>query len=193
MGEFILKPDEFVIMEESNAINAQGKKVRLVLTDRRVLATTFTLWGNEDETKSYALLKMKEQKGEPNIITRKELGKSWITLYYPSGQVSFHFDNVLTEKKWQKAIVKAYKDRMALKKKETHERERDAQRENGGLGKLFAPAAGLIDSARKSYSSLVSKPREELLKRCPYCGAELNGLKGDTVECEYCGHKTVLK
>lgn len=193
MSEFILKPDEFVIMEESNAINAQGNKVRLVLTDRRVLATTFSFWGKVDETKSYALIKMKEQKGEPNIITRKESGKSWITLCYPSGQVSFHFDNVLTEKKWQKAIVKAYKDRIALKKKEEREQEREAQRENVVLGKLFAPAAGLIDSAKKGYSSLASKPKEELLKRCPYCGAELSGLKGDTVECEYCGHKTVLK
>ncbi len=194
MGEYMLKPDEFIIMEETNVTNADGDKIRLVLTDRCLLAITYNIWGKVSDSKRYALIKMKELKGEPNIITTKESGRSWLTLCYPNGQVSFHFENIFTEKKWNTAIVKAYKDRVAVKKKEAREEEKRSRSETGGgLGKLFAPAAGLIDSAKNSYSSLVSKPKTGLRIRCPYCGAELSGVKGETVECEYCGHKTVLK
>ena len=193
MGEYLLQPDEFVIMEETNVTNANGNKIRLVLTDRNLLATTFNIWGNAKETKRYPLNKLKEQKGEPNIITTKESGRSWLTLCYPSGQLSFHFDNFLAERKWQKAIVKAYKDRMATEKKEVREEEKRSRAENGGLGKMIAPAIGLFDSAKNSVTTMVSKPKVELLVRCPYCGAELSGMKGDIAECEYCGHKTILK
>ena len=82
-------------MEETNVTNADGDNIKLILTDRCLLAITYNIWGKVSGVKRYALIKMKEQKGEPNIITTKESGKSWLTLCYPNGQVAFHFESIV--------------------------------------------------------------------------------------------------
>ena len=187
MNNYELDQDEVVIISEYNAQDDYGT-VDLVLTNHNIIQSKRVskgLFKSEEVTEKYPLIKLKENKGKPNVIVGKSPnGTTRLELYFEGYEKHYIFKGVFTEKKWAGLIEKTYKACVTEQKKH----EKDKAKAN--KGSIFSPVKEKFDGARKTITEKTNQFEERMLK-CPKCGAEIVGKKGDEVKCEYCD--TVVK
>ncbi len=177
-----LEDGEVVLMREDNVVDGNGKKVSLLLTNKRLIKTIYDFWGNSQDY-TFVLSRLRENNGIPNVrVGKGNDGKSRLELYFEESQQFFSFKGLLGEKKWASAIEKAYKARMKELAK--------SEREPISAAKIFAPVLGKIEQAKETLSQ---REQRTLSIKCPFCGAVASGLKGDEVKCSYCEHTFVIK
>lgn len=172
---FVLEDGEVVILREDNVTDANNKNVSLLLTNKHIIKITHEFL-SDDKDHYYALSRLRENNGNPNILIGKGFdGKTRLELYFEKSQQFFHFKGFMKEQKWESAITKAYKIRMKEIAK--------AEREPFTVSTIFAPLIDKIDTAKES---LFTREKQPVNSKCPKCGAEIKGLKGEEIKCEYC-------
>ena len=179
---YVLEEGEVIILRDDEAIDTYGKKVTLFLTNKHIIRRTYDFWGNGKDT-YYALSRLRENNGEPNVRVGKGTGnKNRLELYFDDNQLFFSFKGLLAEKKWASAIVKAYKARM----------KEIAKSQKGPINpaKIFAPVLDKIDSVRETLSQ---REQRVLSNKCPFCGAIITGQKGEEVVCTFCESSFTIK
>ena len=172
MGVYELGADEVVIMRDSHVFEGRVG-ITLILTSRNLIQINKNFWGADKSAEKYPLLDLKAQNGKPNILNGKaQNGSSRLELYFLGYERYYTFQSMFAERKWAGAIEKAYKSCVAEQNKS------DAGRM--GIGALLSPLKTTIDSAKRAVA-----PKTKTVK-CPRCGADLGGEKGQDVKCDYC-------
>ncbi len=187
MSAYALDLDEVVILQDFNVI-ANGAEVTLILTNKNVIEVTRGFWGGDKDSNKYPLYALKEMNGKPNVrVGKSPNGKAQLELYFVGYNKVYSFKGLFVEKKWLSAIEKAYK--AALKQAIAEEkREKRAANEGKGVGELIAPIMEKVGLA-----VIKNKESRILSAKCPKCGAEVSGSKGDQVTCSYCDAIFVIK
>lgn len=179
----VLDDGEVVILREDNVTDADGKKISLILTNKRIIKTIYDFWGNGTNY-TLALSRLRESNGTPNVrVGKGPNGKNRLELYFEKSQQFFSFKGLLVEQKWLSAITKAYKSRM----KEIAKSEREPL----DVGKVFAPVLGKIDAAKEAAKDVAkdaftTREKRVQAQKCPFCGAIIDSPKGAEVKCRYC-------
>lgn len=184
MSIFELGIDEAVILQDSN-VSASGSKVTLILTNQNIIQVNKGFFGGDKDAWKYPLLDLKELNGKPNVrIGKSRNGSTQLELYFQGYERAYSFQGMLAERKWAGAIEKAYKAAVAEMKK--------AEKTRKTVGEVFAPLKGTIENAKSVFSFRTKEPKIIVMK-CPKCGAELVGEKGEQVRCSYCEAIVTLK
>lgn len=184
MSVYELGIDEAVILQDSN-VSAGGSNVTLILTNRNIIQVNKGFFGGDKDAWKYPLLDLKELNGKPNVrIGKSRNGSTQLELYFQGYEKAFSFQGMLAERKWANAIEKAYKAAVAEVKK--------AEKAKKNVGEIFAPLKGTIENAKSVFSPRAKEPKTIVMK-CPKCGAELVGEKGEQVRCSYCEAIVTMK
>lgn len=171
---YSLDTDEAVILQDSN-VKTSGTDITLILTNKHVIQVKKGIFGREKSAFKYPLLDLKELNGKPNVrIGKAQNGEKQLELYFKLYQRVYCFRDFLAEMKWAGAIEKAYRTVVA-------EARKSEQTENNQG--FFAPILNTLDTARHA---LFFKADETRTMKCPRCGADLVGEKGEQVTCGYC-------
>ena len=205
MDTRIFDQDEIVILQKHDAADSSRNLGSLILTSKNIIEVSMdyknatTGYYNPSSKKvstvynKYSLLRLKQYKGTPNIlIEKKSNGEIRLELFFDSYEKSFAFSSNADAKKWSNAITKAYKERVAENRKELKNKEKPSKRQDKPEGGLFSP---FLESYEKIKNSVANnqKSREASLNKCPRCGAELNGQRGEEIQCIYCETKSIIK
>ena len=183
MSVYALDIDEVVILQDPN-VTAYGATVTLILTNHNIIQVEKGFWGDKEALK-YPLLELKELSGKPNVrIGKSRSGGAQLELYFQGYEKEYSFQGIFTERKWASAIEKAYKAAVSEAKK--------AERKKLNVSGIFTPIKGKIVIAKNSIAAKTKEPKTRTMK-CPQCGAELVGLKGEQVRCGYCDAMVTIK
>ena len=182
MGVYNLSPDEFVILEKSAAKDGFNDWVALALTNQNLIEVLYSWRGAHKDTKKYPLLDLREKDGKPNVI----LAKTQLRMFFDGYDRQYTFETPRECKVWHDAIVKAYKERLAVLIKLQKQEAREERRATAVYTSVF----NKLDSAK---GALLSRKAGPIERKCPRCGAELSGMKGEEVECPYCQSVIILK
>lgn len=185
MSAYHLDPDESVILQDFNVTSNTGEKVTLVLSNHNIIQVTKDFWGNPKGISKYHLDNLKVLDGKPNVrVGKAPNGETRLELYFINREKFYLFKSILAERKWATAITKAYKSYMAELKKQ--------EREENGYNPILTPLMNTLESAKDSIIPKFkdNKPR---LNKCPRCGEELTGIKGEEVTCPYCDTVITIK
>lgn len=185
MSVYELGIDEAVILQDSN-VSTEGLTKTLILTNRNIIQVNRGFFGGDKDASKYPLLKLKELNGKPNVrIGKSRNGSPQLELYFQGYEKIYSFQGGLfAERKWANAIEKAYKAAV----NET----RKAEKAKKTAGEIFAPLKATIENAKTVFSPKTKEPKTVVLK-CPKCGAELVGIKGEQVKCSYCEALVTIK
>ena len=177
MSVYILDEDEVILMKDTK-VSAKGSPITLILTNQSIIQINKGLFGGDKDAEKYPLLDLKEHNGKPNILIGKAPnGKTRLELYFDFYNLDYSFQGLFTEKKWANAIEKAYKDCIR--------EQRKTEKVKLSVGEMISP---LKDTFKSAKSAVTPKPKPPAIRviKCPGCGAELRGAKGDEVTCSYC-------
>ena len=97
-----------------------------------------------------------------------------LDVYFRSGPESFRFTWEDEVKEWANAINGLLTGNADLYKKDDWMED---------LGKMADTFYGAAKKVRKVFGI---KSNEQVSCKCPYCGASLTGVEGETVKCPYC-------
>ena len=184
MTTYNLDEDEVVIMQDANVTDQTNHTVTVVLTNKNILKIDPSLWGNKNSYR-LPLSDLKESNGNPNVLIGKRPdGRNRLELFFSDAHQYFSFKGLIAEKKWASAIVKAYKARM----KELAKSEREPR----DTTRTFAPVIEKIDAAKKAVLG-AQKEAKTVSYKCPFCGARVDGHKGEEITCSYCEATFTIK
>lgn len=184
MSAYNLEDDEVVLLKDDN-VHDGNIRVSLILTDRNLIVVSYSFFGIAAGTEYLPLNKLKSLNGKPNVLIGKNrAGVSGLQLFFENCEKFYRFDAFLGDRKWQSAITKAYKDYLARQKKEA--------RQSLDLNAVFNPLKNTLESAVNAVKGSQKEPKIIKMK-CPKCGAELDGEKGQEVICSYCDAPVVIK
>ncbi len=183
MAAYNLDADETVILREIGVSTGTARKVTLILTNKNIIQINRDVWGKDKDSIKYPLSNLKVSKGKANVLINKNrMGKKQLELFFVDCEKNFQFNKAFAENTWAREIIKAQKNRMAEISKET----------NSGKKSIIQSIKETIGTAK---DSLLIERRSSLKKicKCPKCGAELVGGKGEKVKCDYCDTFVVIK
>lgn len=182
MSTFDLGLNEVVIMQDTN-VHERKASITLVLTNQNIIQCNKNIRGSVKSFEKHPLLCLREHDGKPNILVGKgPNGKTQLELYFSGYEKYYSFQGLLTERKWANAIEKAYKACVSEKKKSEKEKLR--------VGSLLSPLKESFGTAKQLITPKV-KPSEIRTTKCPVCGADISGEKGQNIKCSYCD--TIVK
>lgn len=177
MSVYELDEDEAVILQATGVYASNGS-VDLILTNKNIIQINMGFWGNPTNSDKYPLDDIRILNGKPNIIIGKyEKGSKCLEIFLMNGKLGYKFKGAFEINKWANAIEKAHKDRMAEIKKS----------QKGDKGTLADSVKGTIERL------IPTKNAQSKYCKCSRCGAELTGLKGEQVTCDYCNNIVVIK
>ena len=178
MSIYTLADDEIVIIQEPKVREENSGTITLILTNQNLIQVKQNIFGNDKDYEKYSLLDLRASDGNPNVLVGKsKSGSRRLELYFSSFVKFYSFESMFGERKWAAAIIRAYKTCAAEYKKNHRETQ---------TGSLFSPIANVVDAAKKQIS-MSQKPSKTSTCKCPKCGAEVLGKKGDEIICSYCG------
>lgn len=169
MAVYVLDNDEAVIIKLSDAHLGSGiNTVDLILTNKNIIQVNKGFFGGEKDSIKYPLTDLKNLNGKPNVrVGKSRSGKKQLELYFFNHEIAYTLPGYFKENSWVSAITKAYKKRIS-----------DLEKSNkSGKDSLLGAIKGKIAG---------NKPLPQKTCKCPKCGAELFGVKGEDVKCAYC-------
>lgn len=184
MSAYELGFDEAVILQDTN-VSMGHASVTLLLTNQNLIQVNKGLFGADRDAVKYPLLDLKELNGKPNVrIGKSRSGDTQLELYFQGYEKAYSFHGVFGERKWASAIEKAYRSAVSEAKK--------AEKSKLGVAGIFAPLKGTLDDAKTTFTARTKGLKTKAMK-CPKCGAELVGMKGEQVRCSYCDAIVAIK
>ncbi len=182
MSAYQLDLDEAVILQDSHVSN-NGSKVTLILTSKNLIQVNKGFFGGDKDSQKYPLSDLKELNGKPNVrIGKTRNGGPQVEFYFQGYERFYSFQDLFAERKWVNAVEKAYKSFVLNMDPDN--------KQVSGMGKLLSPLKDTIENAKRSVLPGYREPR---MAKCPKCGAELVGRKGEAIRCDYCDTVTVIK
>lgn len=184
MSVYELGMDEVVIMQDSRV--AEGNTgITLILTNQNIIQVNKNFWGSDKSAVKYPLTELKEYKEKPNVIVSKAPnGAARLELYFTGYEKFYTFQGIMTVRKWAGAIEKAYKAYKAEKRKN--------EKAKPNTSAILIPLRGALESAMQAATPKANGQKAKTIK-CPRCGAELTGKKGQEVTCSYCETVVTIK
>lgn len=180
MAVYDLDIDESVVLHTEGVYTEFGGKIDLILTNKNLIQVNKSFFGKNVNFIKYPLDELKTFKGKANVLINKSYsGRKQLELYFINCEKVFYFDKLFAANKWLDAIIKTHKERLEYIKKDKKssiERKSIFGSVNNKVGNLFVK----IDNVKKTC-------------KCPRCGAELNGNKGEEVVCSYCENVVKIK
>lgn len=184
MSVYELDFDEAVILQDSN-VSVNGASITLVLTNCNIIQINKGFLGRDKDASKLPLLQLKELNGKPNVrIGKSRNGDAQLELYFQGYERVYSFQGMFAERKWAGAIEKAYKAAASEAKK--------AEKSKMNVGGIIAPLKGTLENAKNSIAAKTKEAKPRTMK-CPKCGAELVGIKGEQVRCSYCDAMVTIK
>ena len=178
MSNYKLDDGEFVLLEEVGIKDIAGSKVDLILTNQNLIEVQYSWLGVPTKIVKYSLLLLREKDGKPNVIS----DKGQLKLYFKKFDCQYSFSSSRASNKFQDAIIKAFREAFAEREKQ---RKKEA-REERKSSPFYAPVINKLDIAKNAFHSMRVDASSPVERKCPSCGAELTGMKGEEVECPYC-------
>ena len=177
MSVYELGLNEVVIMQDSHASEGNSN-ITLILTSQSIIQVNKGFWGGDKNSEKHPLLQLKDNNGKPNVIVGKTpKGRARLELYFLGYEKYYAFQGLMATRKWASEIEKAYKACIAVQRK-SEKAKRD-------VGTFFTPLKGALESAKHVITSKTKEPKT-MMTKCPRCGAELVGEKGEEIKCSYC-------
>ena len=184
MAVYGLDEDEAVILQETGVNAGDFGNVDLILTSKNIIQVNKGLLGNVKDSIKYSLSNLKTLNGKANVLIGKDRGGSKrLEMYFADGMRYYRFMHSSSVSSWMRAIIKAHKNRMAEIEK--------YRKANSEKTSIFQSISGTIESAKNGM--LAKKTPSKKICKCPKCGAELDGAKGEEVKCIYCDATVVIK
>lgn len=177
---YTLDEDEAFIARASDVTVGMFGKADLILTNKNIVQINKGFWNEETGFEKYPLSSLKVYNGKANIVvTKNSAGKHQVELYFNNSEKIYSFDKVSAESKWISDVKKAHRQYL-----ENAEKARRKSSKNVNIFKV------LTDSAKSLVPQHISIPKAF---KCRKCGAELHGLKGENIRCEYCNYENTIK
>ncbi len=182
MAVYNLDADETVILHEIGVSTEALKKVNLILTNKNIIQINKGFWGEDKDSIKFPLSNLKVLNGKANVlISKNHKGTKQLELYFGDCERSYQFNKTFAENTWAREIIKAHKNRMAeINKKRNSERSL-----------IFQSISETIETAKDSF--IIKRSSLKRTCKCPKCGAELVGNKGEEVTCDYCDSTIAIK
>lgn len=180
MGIYTLDEDEVFIMRASDVMVGTFGKADLVLTNKNIIQVNKGFFGGEKDAEKYPLAELKVYNDKANIVsTKNKAGKRQVEMYFSDFEKVYFFDSIFLQNKWVSEVKKVHKQHLEDAEK--------ARKQAVGKASVFKT---LTDSAK----GIIPKhtPVSKTIK-CEKCGAELSGLKGEVIRCEYCSFENTIK
>lgn len=180
---YVLDPDEAVILQESKVSAESFGSVDLVLTNKNLIQVNKSFFGKDKDSYKYPLSDLKLLNGRANVLVGKNRnGTKRLELYFSDAERFFSFNTFFSANKWASEIQKAHKKRMA---------EIERSKKTANKNSVIKAILGAIDSANDK--NVQEKAQTKRFCKCPNCGAELVGFKGEEVMCSYCQTAIIIK
>jgi len=173
-----LDSDEAVIMQATGVIADSKSSVDLVLTNKNIIQINKGLFGNEKSYDIFPLSELKLFEGKANVLIGKNRnGSKRLEIYLSFCELYYTFKSTHELKQWLNTITKVHKSLLA----ELDEKNKKS-------------VSLLIDSVKGKIGKIIpGKEAQKKICKCPKCGAELTGIKGELVTCNYCENAIVIK
>lgn len=183
--------DEIVIMEKEQVKDGTGAfglyTNSLALTNKDLILVKYGFLKNKPKNVSrYALSDIKKYNGQAQVKMKRDAGGLLaLEIYFFDEVKVFVFQTARTKeiKKWVDAINKLANG-IAV----------STQTEQSTVEAVVETAAELlaegVSSAINTFSSTFGiklKSKQQVSMQCPNCSASLQGEKGTTIACPYCG------
>ena len=182
--EFKLGPEEAVVLRVGKIGYGGGPSIlsmfnnnELVLTTKNLILLKKNMFGQTEETKYFPLTDIKMVDGKPQV--RKSNPEHMVyalDVYFISGMESFSFEWENEIDEWVENIVSVVTGVPVHKKSDMEM-----------LQEAMAFAESVAEPIEKIQGLFGIKSDRPVSCKCPSCGAALNGIKGDTIKCPYCG------
>lgn len=189
MPDLDLHSDEYVVMKaegvrytgrpapsNGGAVGSYNKD--LVLTNRRIILITKSMFGKTKDTKCFSVRDIKNIDGKPQAIA----AGAELELYLSSGQEYFTFGSS------RKKEVKEWAHHLS------NLLTGSSEPFSGGKEKALPGSAYVAETLRDTVDTFKlafgrkvnpSKP-ESRARQCTSCGASISGLAGQVVRCQHC-------
>lgn len=182
MATYDLDSDEAVILKTKGAsVTGSSNNVDLILTNKNLIQVNKGFFGGTKAIEKFPLTELKTLNGKANVLVGKDhYGNKQLEVYFSDAERFYQISGVFAESKWENAIIKAHKDRLS-------ELSREAKKASGN--------ASILGSVKDTLNNAIGRITDTTKKncKCPKCGAELIGRKGEEVKCIYCDTITVIK
>ncbi len=182
--------DELHLNEDESIVDRIGKigyggfwsgNNDLVLTNKSIILVKKGLFGDVQEVVRFPLSDLRVVGGEVQAkVGHPDNMTHTLDLYFDKGVESFRFEWESDAQKWADKITEVITG------------VKVERNEFAWVGETLAMAESVTNTINGLKSSLGIKSTEQVSVRCPSCGATLTGIKGDTVQCPYCGTYTTL-
>ena len=207
MADYPLYPDEAVILKEDRVRHVtnsrSGNSVALVLTNRKVvlIRERTKLFGTAKEVAMFPINEIKVFNGQAQAIVK---GKTEVEVYFLHGPESFDFENKRVAGKFVEQInllATGREREVALNRggsnalpgavylSETLKDTVDTFKDRLGVKQQPAPAP----VASPVYVPIPApEPEVKITAECDHCGAPVDGIRGRSGTCKYCGRSQQL-
>ena len=182
--EFKLGPEEAVVLRVGKIGYGGGPSIlsmfnnnELILTTKNLILLKKNMFGQTEETKYFPLTDIKMVDGKPQV--RKSNPEHMVyalDVYFNSGMESFSFEWENEIDEWVENIVSVVTGVPVHKKSDMEM-----------LQEAVAFAESVAEPIEKIQGLFGIKSDRPVSCKCPSCGAALNGIKGETIKCPYCG------
>ena len=182
--EFKLGEDEAVVLRVGKVGYGGGPQIlsmfnnnELILTTKNLILLKKNMFGKTEGTKYFPLADIKMVDGKPQVRTSNPAHMVHaLDIYFTSGMESFEFEWENEIDDWVANIVSVVTGVPVQKKSDLE-----------GLQEAIAFAESVAEPIEKIQGLFGIKSDRPVSCKCPSCGAALNGIKGETIKCPYCG------
>ena len=185
--------DEAVIRKQEEVMTPGFFKVRtneLILTNKAILYVKKLPFGKIKEVERHPLSDVRVVNGEVQARLGKPSNVSVsLDVYFTYGQESWEMIWEKDVKSWIAEITGVITGVHVEKKDDEFAWVGDVMANMGAVTEGLDSLAGGLNNVRRAMGM---KSTEEASCKCSACGASINGTRGESVQCPYCGTYNTL-
>ena len=162
-----------------------GKNDELILTNQALLLVKKNLFGKSKDILRFPLNDIRIVNGKVQaVMGKKDIATPTLDVYFKSGCESFLFAWKKDVQQWINYINAAVAGEPIPQKGELDDLFEDVEK----MAAFMESFSGSVsESINKVKDVLGIKSQEKVAMKCLSCGASLVGVRGETIECPYCG------
>lgn len=187
-AEMNLLPDETVIKRAEKVgygTPISTKTNDLILTNKALILVKKNLFGKTKEAVRFPLSDIRVAGNAVQVkLNKPDVGESALDVYFSYGIESFKLVWDTEVEDWIADITETITG-VPVPRKTGFENM-------GDFSELLNMAESMVGTMEHVRHAFGIKSTERAACKCPSCGASLEGIEGETVECPYCGTHTKL-
>jgi hypothetical protein len=188
MANYNLQPNESIILKNENVYYGKTSGELILTNLNLVFITTKGMLKKKYVTKKYPVNQIKVFNEKAQVMLGKE-GK--IDIYFMNGQESFRFWNEAMLFSGRKAGNEAAGLAEAINQLltgNTFDYKTSKSNAVPGVGFIAESLKDTFDTAKEALGiqSNSNEAIEKIAAKCSFCGAQLSGIAGSIVRCQYC-------